>query len=153
VDPRSQRLKRLPAVRLKSMIATHAIQTILRHKLDHRTEWEDAARSPEDIEGAHQTRAAFRRMHSAMTIFRHAIPESVTVAWAQQMGELAGKLGKARDLDVFIDEAFGSAPGKLSASPGLSVAPDRPAGADDALASDRDRRRRLVTDPAGSRLR
>jgi len=92
---------------------SQAIQTILRHQLDYLTEWEDVARSPDDIEGVHQTRVAFRRMRSALTIFRQAIPKSVTSAWGQQMSELAGQLGKARDLDVFIDEALGRILGRL----------------------------------------
>jgi len=101
-------------VHLESHIpVSQAIQTILRHQLDHLIAWEHAARSPADIEGVHQTRVAFRRMRSALTVFRKAIPKSETVVWARQMRELAGQLGKARDLDVLIDEALSSVRGKL----------------------------------------
>jgi CHAD domain-containing protein len=46
-------------------------------------------------------------MRSALTIFRPAIPKAVSGGWGEQMRELAGRLGKARDLDVFLDEALG----------------------------------------------
>lgn len=90
-----------------------AIRTILKHNLIYLAGWEKAARSPEDIEGVHQTRVAFRRMRSALTIFRQVIPKKVSAGWAKEMRELAGRLGAARDLDVFIDEALGSIRGKL----------------------------------------
>jgi CHAD domain-containing protein len=90
-----------------------AIAAVLRQNLDYLTEWEHAARSWDDIEGVHQTRVAFRRMRSALTIFRPVIPKAVSVGWAEQMRDLAGRLGKARDLDVFIDEALGGLRDKL----------------------------------------
>ena len=97
-----------------SLTVSEAIGTILSHNLQYLAEWESSARSPEDIEGVHQTRVAFRRMRSALTIFRPAIPKQVSARWAGEMRELAGRLGAARDLDVFIDEALGSIRGKLA---------------------------------------
>ena len=90
-----------------------AIQAILKHNLNYLAGWEQVARSSEDIEGVHQTRVAFRRMRSALTIFRLVIPKQASAGWAEEMSEMAGKLGAARDLDVFIDEALGSIRGKL----------------------------------------
>lgn len=90
-----------------------AFRTILRHNLDYLAGWEQLARTPEDIEGVHQARVAFRRMRSSLTIFRLAIPKRVSADWAKQMRELAGSLGNARDLDVFIDEALGDIRDKL----------------------------------------
>ncbi len=98
----------------KTLSVSDAIAIILRHNLDYLTEWEQTAHSSEDIEGVHQTRVAFRRMRSALTIFRIAIPKEVSKPWANEMRDLAGQLGKARDLDVFIDEALSSIRGRLS---------------------------------------
>ena len=49
--------------------------TILKHNFDHLAEWEQAARSWENIEGVHQVRVSFRRMRSALSAFRTAIPK------------------------------------------------------------------------------
>ena len=98
----------------KSMSVNDAIQRVFRHNLDYLSEWEQTARSSDDIEGVHQTRVAFRRMRSALTVFRLVIPKEVSKTWADKMRDLAGQLGKARDLDVFIDEALDSIRGKLS---------------------------------------
>ena len=97
-----------------SMSVSDAITTILRHNLEYLAEWEQMARSSSNIEGVHQTRVAFRRMRSALTIFRIVIPKAISKTWADEMRDLAGQLGRARDLDVFIEEALGSIRGKLS---------------------------------------
>ncbi len=97
----------------KDWSVSRTIQTLLRHNLNYLSEWEDSARSWDDIEGVHQTRVAFRRMRSALTIFRLAIPKKTSQQWAEQMRGLAGRLGTARDLDVFIDEALGGIGDKL----------------------------------------
>jgi CHAD domain-containing protein len=96
------------------LTVSETFQTILRHNLGYLEGWEQSARSPEDIEGVHQTRVTFRRMRSLLTIFRPAIPKKITAEWGKTMRGLAGRLGKARDLDVFIDEALGDIRGKLS---------------------------------------
>ncbi len=58
-------------------------------------------------------RVIFRRMRSATATFRSAVPKESTSYWADEMRWLAGQLGEARDLDVFIDEALGAVRGKL----------------------------------------
>lgn len=88
---------------------SEAFATILRHNYDYMLTWRDSARSWEDIEGVHQVRVAFRRMRSALTLFRDAIPREATDVWNDEMRWIAGELGNARDLDVFIDEALGPA--------------------------------------------
>ena len=96
------------------LTVSETFQTILRHNLGYLKGWEQAARSPEDIEGVHQTRVTFRRMRSLLTTFRPAIPKKLTAEWGETMSGLAGRLGKARDLDVFIDEALSEMRGKLA---------------------------------------
>ncbi len=75
--------------------------------------WEPAARSRDDIEGVHQLRVGLRRMRSALRVFQSAIPNEITGPWAEEMRYLAGQLGPARDLDVFLSEGLGSVAGKL----------------------------------------
>lgn len=89
--------------------ASDAFATILRHNYDNMLSWRDSARSWEDIEGVHQVRVSFRRMRSALSLFRDAIPREATDGWNDEMRWIAGELGHARDLDVFIDEALGPA--------------------------------------------
>ena len=89
--------------------SSEAFATILRHNYDYMLEWRNSARSWDDIEGVHQIRVAFRRMRSTLTLFRDAIPREATDAWNDEMRWIAGELGNARDLDVFIDEALGPA--------------------------------------------
>lgn len=93
---------------------TRAYQAVLGHNLAYLTQWEGAARSWEDIEGVHQTRVAFRRLRSALTVFRMAVPAEFCTRWANDMRDLGGRLGKARDLDVFIEESLGGIKGKLT---------------------------------------
>ena len=89
--------------------ASEAFATILSHNFDYMLTWRDTARSWENIEGVHQVRVSFRRMRSALTLFRDAVPKESTDAWGDEMRWIAGELGNARDLDVFIDEALGPA--------------------------------------------
>ncbi len=90
-----------------------AFVTILQHNLNYLVQWEQAARSWENTAGIHQMRVAFRRMRSALTTFRSAVPKKISRPWAEEMRWLAGQLGDARDLDVFIEEALGAVSGKL----------------------------------------
>ena len=96
-----------PAPVRQGQTASDAFATIMRHNFQYLQLWEDTARSGEDIEGVHQMRVSFRRMRSAMSSFRSAIPRSVSGTWSKELGWLASQLGMARDLDVFIDEGIG----------------------------------------------
>jgi CHAD domain-containing protein len=86
---------------------TETVREILLHNLDHLKQWEPAAYSWDDIEGVHQMRVTFRRMRSALKVFRKAIPTAIAQRWADELGELGGVLGAARDMDVFIVETLG----------------------------------------------
>ncbi|MES9974506.1 CHAD domain-containing protein [Candidatus Thiodiazotropha sp. LNASS1] len=92
---------------------SEAVQIILKHNYNYLLAWEQSARSWDDIEGVHQTRVAFRRMRSALSAFRTAIPRKVSKPWSNELRDLASQLGMARDLDVFIDEGLGAIRGKL----------------------------------------
>lgn len=47
-------------------------------------------------------------MRSALSLFREAIPREQTAGVAAEMRWIAGELGPARDLDVFISEGLGA---------------------------------------------
>jgi len=87
--------------------ASETFATLLRHNLDQVLLWQEAAHSWEDIEGVHQMRVGFRRMRSALSLFRDAIPREATASWNDEMRWIAAELGPARDLDVFIAEGLG----------------------------------------------
>ena len=53
-------------------------------------------------------RVCLRRMRSALTVFRTAIPKSATKFFAQDMRRASKALDRARDLDVYITENLAS---------------------------------------------
>ena len=83
-----------------------AFATIMRHNFDYLLTWEEAARNWEQIEGVHQFRVTLRRMRSALSLFRGALPKSSRSYWSDELRWVAGELGMARDLDVFISEGL-----------------------------------------------
>lgn len=93
--------------------ASEAFATIMAHNFAYLTEWEEAARTWDDIEGVHQFRVTIRRMRSALTLFQNAIPKPVTEPIGEEMRWIAGELGLARDLDVFISEGLAAVASKL----------------------------------------
>lgn len=92
---------------------SEAFQSILQHNFNYLITWEDACRSWDDIEGVHQVRVSFRRIRSAFSAFRSAVPKETTRLWSEETRWLAGQLGMARDLDVFIAEGLGAIRGIL----------------------------------------
>jgi CHAD domain-containing protein len=68
--------------------------------------WEPIALEGEDIEGVHQMRVGLRRMRSALSVFRSAIPSKLSRPLAKEMRWAARALDRARDLDVYIVENF-----------------------------------------------
>lgn len=96
-----------PAPVNASQTVSEAFATIMRHNLDYLLVWEDAAKNWDDIEGVHQFRVTVRRMRSALTLFRDAIPKERSRHWGDELRWMAGEMGLARDLDVFIDEGLG----------------------------------------------
>lgn len=99
-------------VRPESQVS-EALSQILRTAFREMTQWEDKARSWEDIEGVHQMRVNSRRMRAALSAFRAAVPKQVSQPWNEELGWIAGTLGPARDIDVFITEGLASVQGQL----------------------------------------
>jgi len=93
--------------------ASEAAASIFRHHFEYLLEWEESAKSWDDIEGVHQVRVSFRKIRSAFSLFRDTIPKAVSKPWNEEIRWIAGEMGMARDLDVFIDEGLGAIRGKL----------------------------------------
>ena len=53
-------------------------------------------------------RVCLRRMRSALTVFRSAIPKTATKSFAKDMRRASNALDRARDLDVYITENLAS---------------------------------------------
>lgn len=87
----------------------------------------DGALSGSDLEYLHQLRVGLRRLRSAFSTFRPAVPRATCEALLGRLRALAVATGPARDWDVFIGDTL---PAVLRA---LVVAEDR-AGAGHALA-------------------
>jgi len=105
-----------PAPVTSDQTVSEAFATIMRHNFLYLREWENTARAWEDIEGVHQVRVTIRRMRSALSLFRAAIPKTASIHWAEEMRWAAGELGMARDLDVFISEGLSTVAGKMPLS-------------------------------------
>jgi triphosphatase len=59
-----------------------------------------------DIEFVHQLRVAFRRLRSALRLFREALQPGEDAAFAEDIRWIAGILGRCRDWDVFVTETL-----------------------------------------------
>ena len=88
-----------------------AFAQILRTNLAATKDSEPVVIARENPEGIHQMRVCLRRMRSALTIFRPAIPREVTRSFFKEMRWAAKTLDRARDLDVYIADNL-SAKGK-----------------------------------------
>jgi CHAD domain-containing protein len=83
-----------------------AFEYILKANLALVKDWEPVALAGKDTEGVHQMRVGLRRMRSALSVFRPAIPLKLTRPLAKEMRWAAKALDRARDLDVYLAENF-----------------------------------------------
>jgi CHAD domain-containing protein len=88
--------------------AEDAFRHILLTNLNFVHQWEPVAVKGKDSEGVHQMRVGLRRMRSALSVFRPAIPRKVTGPLAREMRWAAKTLDHARDLDVYIADNLSS---------------------------------------------
>ncbi|MDQ8020904.1 MAG: CHAD domain-containing protein [Moraxellaceae bacterium] len=71
--------------------------------LDCLTTWQANAagvRESDDPAFVHQLRVSLRRLRSLVRVFAPALPEAFSERWISILGDLAGQVGLARDLDV-----------------------------------------------------
>ena len=77
------------------------------------------ARDGGDPEGVHQLRVGIRRARAALALFRDVLPAEQTAPFKAELGWLAGRLGPARDLDVFLAETLEPLAARAPGDPGL----------------------------------
>ena len=107
--------QKMTAVNAKQTVED-ALRQILLTNLDSVHKWEPIAVKGKDIEGVHQMRVGFRRMRSALTVFRSALPREVTAPFSLEMRWAGKTLDQARDLDVYIADNLSSKGGKAKKS-------------------------------------
>ncbi len=108
----SAKAKSTPPVKPGQNVS-EAFATLMAHNFAFLVEWEDKASTWDDIEGVHQLRVTIRRLRSALSLFRSAIPREISQPWSEEMRWIGGEFGLARDLDVFIDEGLDQASARL----------------------------------------
>lgn len=100
--PTGQKSK-LPSFSPDATVET-GLERVLANCMSHWLANHAAVMEGGDTEGVHQMRVALRRMRSALTIFKSALPAD-DLEWLQREAKaLIGALGSARDWDVFVDE-------------------------------------------------
>jgi CHAD domain-containing protein len=88
------------------MSTSTALSTVLAHNLNTLSVWQNKARTWDDTEGVHQVRISFRRLRSALNIFRPILTRDVRLFWTAKIKELADLTNMARDIDVLIEEGL-----------------------------------------------
>ena len=83
------------------------LRAVLGECLRHLTANQPAAERGRDAEGVHQMRVGARRLRSALRLFDARLPPRAAHALSSELRWLAGELGRARDLDVFLGETLG----------------------------------------------
>jgi inorganic triphosphatase YgiF len=72
-----------------------------------------------DPEGVHQMRVGVRRLRSGLSLFSSLLPPEQVAPLREELRWLAGELGAARDLDVFLDETIEPLFRRFSEDPAL----------------------------------
>lgn len=73
----------------------------------------------EDVEGVHQMRIALRRLRSALNVFASVASKQSSAKIVEDLRWIAGVLGHARDLDVFVTQTLPPLMQQLQDQPGL----------------------------------
>lgn len=76
---------------------------ILNVRFDEVLKFKEAALDPTSIEGIHDMRVAIRRLRSFLRDFSLVADKKLVAALRQPLKKLADRLGRVRDLDVFIE--------------------------------------------------
>lgn len=81
-----------------------SLATVVGHLLDVLLHWADraAVEAGQTSEPVHQARVALRRLRSALSVFRHALPCPALAALSESLRTTTALFGAARDWDVFL---------------------------------------------------
>lgn len=100
-----------------SMAPPEAFRHIALSCLEHLQQNHQGALTSDDPEYIHQMRVAARRMRAALRLFAPVLPEPLVASLRMPLVALARQLGRARDLDVLLNEI---------ANPVLRALPNEP---------------------------
>ena len=108
-DTRPAPVKAGPAVLKPGMAAAEAFVAQAFDCLAHFQANERGVMAGRDPEYRHQARVALRRLRSLFRTFAPIVPEAPFTALLDKVKLLAGRIGEARNLDVFLDETLKTA--------------------------------------------
>ncbi len=78
------------------------LSRIIGHLLDALLYWTDLYQRDARVEAVHQGRVATRRLRSALSLYKHALPSAELTEANAALQHCAATLGAARDWDVFL---------------------------------------------------
>ena len=99
---RSPRPSRLPRSWLRPTPTSQAAFQAIARACLHQLVANRPATQNGDPEGLHQMRVALRRMRAAISLFSDMLADPQTNAMKAELKWIAGELGPARELDVFV---------------------------------------------------
>ncbi len=79
------------------------LAAILKVRFDEVFKYRDAALDPASIKGIHDMRVAIRRLRSLLRDFSFVSDKKLVASLRRPLQKLADRLGRVRDLDVFIE--------------------------------------------------
>ena len=104
----------------RDLSAGEALRSIARACLSHYLANQDCLAASRDAEAIHQMRVALRRLRSAMNAFKALLDTPDSLWLREQLRWLSGRLGQARDIDVFIADILQPVAGNAADAPGLA---------------------------------
>ena len=116
---RAGAVKASAAILDRAMPVSAAFHAVMRANLAHLRANDRGMLAGRDLEYLHQVRVALRRMRSAMSVFAPVLPEAMVYQLGAELKWLAGRLGPARDWDVFLAETLPPIEAEFGPHPGL----------------------------------
>lgn len=114
--------RKAPRVALDpGLTAGEAFRRIAASCVEHMRANEACAVTGEDPEGVHQMRVASRRLRSAISVFRAALPGAWTGRLAREVRWLTGEMANAREWDVFLAETLAPLRETVPGDPSLAL--------------------------------
>jgi triphosphatase len=113
-------VKASAATLARGMPVSAAFRAVMRANLAHLRANERGMLEGHDLEYLHQVRVALRRMRSALGVFGPVLPEAPVFQLGAELKWLAGRLGPARDWDVFLTETLPPIEEEFGPHPGLA---------------------------------
>ena len=104
----------------RAMPVSAAFKAVMSANLAHLRANDRGTLEGHDLEYLHQMRVALRRMRSAMSVFAPVLPETAVFQLGAELKWLAGRLGPARDWDVFLTETLPPIEAEFGPHPGLA---------------------------------